>query len=90
MTSYGSGQLGELVVRRSGKMQLVMGGHVFDVQRGTMTSFDQEVVSMRMPAKPGEPCEMHRLGKMQERMVCTPDLEHLLKRCSTAEPPKPK
>ena len=33
---------------------------------------------MGMPTAEGGPVELHRLGKMRERMVVAPNLDHLL------------
>ena len=49
-----------------------------DVQPGTVCSCDQEVVAMSVPGAPGAPIDLHRLGKMRERLVVTPNLDHLL------------
>ena len=49
-----------------------------DVEPGTVCSFDQEVVSMSVPSTPGAPVDLHRLGKMHERLVVTPNLDKLL------------
>lgn len=72
------GQLGELVVRRSGKVCLQIGGLMLDVQPGTICSVDQEIVSMGVPEEPGGKVDLHRLGKMHERFVVTPNVDDLL------------
>lgn len=38
----------------------------------------QEIVAMNMPGAPGGDVDMYRLGKLHERLVVTPDLDHLL------------
>ena len=78
LRDLGSGLLGELVVRRSGKVQLRIGALSLDVQPGTICSTDQEIVTMAAPSEAGGDVELHRLGKMPERMVVAPNLDHLL------------
>ena len=78
LDELGEGQLGELVVRRSGAVSLHIGDFKLDVQPGTTCSIEQEVVAMAMPPAPGEKIDLHRLGKLQERVVVTPDLDDLL------------
>ena len=79
LSHLGSGQLGELVVYESGRVALVIGEHELDVQPGTVCSCEQEVVAVGMPQIPGGPVDLHRLGKMKERLVVTPNVDHLLR-----------
>ncbi|XP_068130793.1 DNA-directed RNA polymerase III subunit RPC4 [Hyperolius riggenbachi] len=70
------GQMGKLVVRKSGKVQLVLGKVTLDVTMGTSTSFLQELVSVSVgEARRGE---MMVLGHIQHKLVCSPDFESLL------------
>lgn len=85
LAELGCGKLGELFVRRSGRTTLRMGDHVLDIHPGTQCSFEQEIVAMHMPSSPGAPTPMYRLGKMSDRLVCTPDLDRLLRRFSASE-----
>ena len=74
----GSGQLGELVVHKSGKVCLQIGGLMLEVQPGTVCSHHQEVVTMGMPEQEGGSVELHRLGPMHDRLVVTPNIDELL------------
>ena len=79
LQSLGSAQIGELVIRRSGKVGLRIGGLTLDVQAGTVCSMDQEIVRMGAPQGPaGSRVDLHRLGKLQERFVVTPNIDDLL------------
>ena len=78
LAQLGEGQLGELIIYRSGRVALQIGEHKLDVQPGTVNSCEQEIVSMSMPETPGGPVDLHRLGKMHERLVVTPNVDHLL------------
>lgn len=78
LNELSSGPLGELVVRRSGEVALKIGERILDVQPGTACCVDQEIVALVTPATPRGSVELHRLGKMNERMVVTPDVNHLL------------
>ncbi|XP_063787877.1 DNA-directed RNA polymerase III subunit RPC4 [Pseudophryne corroboree] len=70
------GQIGKLVIRRSGKVQLVLGKVTLDVTMGTSCSFLQELVSVSVgEARRGE---MMVLGHVQHKLVCSPDFESLL------------
>ena len=80
LSKLGAGQLGELIIYKSGAVALQIGEHSLDVQPGTVGSCDQEVVTMSVPSKPGDPVDLHRLGKMHERLVVTPNLDHLLQK----------
>ena len=71
-------ELGTLVVRRSGRVALEVGGFLLEVQPGTNCTFDQEVVAMRPPTAPGGNMDLHQLGKLQGRLVATPNLDQLL------------
>lgn len=85
LTELSAGQLGELIVRRSGKVTLRIGDHLLDVTSGTACSIDQEVVAMSIPQQVGQDVHLHRLGKLHERLIITPDLDHLLS-STTAQP----
>ncbi|XP_063304545.1 DNA-directed RNA polymerase III subunit RPC4 [Pelobates fuscus] len=70
------GQIGKLVVRKSGKIQLVLGKVTLDVTMGTTCSFLQELVSVSVgEARSGE---MMVLGHVQHKLVCSPDFASLL------------
>ena len=55
-----------------------IGEHALEVQPGTVCSCDQEVVAMGMASSPGGAVDLHQLGKMGERLVVTPNVDHLL------------
>uniref|UniRef100_A0A8C5QCU5 RNA polymerase III subunit D n=1 Tax=Leptobrachium leishanense TaxID=445787 RepID=A0A8C5QCU5_9ANUR len=70
------GQIGKLIVRKSGKVQLVLGKVTLDVTMGTTCSFLQELVSISVgEARSGE---MMVLGHVKHKLVCSPDFESLL------------
>lgn len=70
------GQLGKLVVRRSGRVQLVLGRVTLDVTMGTPCSFLQELVSVGIGD--GRNGELTVLGHVKHKLVCSPDFEALL------------
>ena len=78
--------MGELVVYRSGAVRLQVGGYWLDVRRGADTSFDQELVAVEEAAAEvatshgavDAPVQLHRVGKLAQRLVLAPDLDHLL------------
>lgn len=70
------GQIGKLVMRKSGKVQLVLGKVTLDVTMGTSCSFLQELVAVSVgEARRGE---MMVLGHVQHKLVCSPDFDSLL------------
>nr|XP_047901726.1 DNA-directed RNA polymerase III subunit RPC4 isoform X2 [Anser cygnoides] len=70
------GQVGKLLVRKSGKVQLVLGKVTLDVTMGTPCSFLQELVSVGIgDSRTGE---MIVLGHVKHKLVCSPDFEALL------------
>ena len=84
------GQLGELVVYKSGKVMLSIGGMLLDVHPGADTTFDQEIVALdETQAAAGGTAPLCRLGKLEQRLVVTPNLDDLLARCAHEEAQQP-
>ena len=79
----GPAPLGELLVYKSGDVRLRVGEYLFHVEPGTACSFEQELIAMGPPA---EHVELLRLGELSQRVIVTPDVEHLLKRCADDRP----
>lgn len=70
------GQVGKLLIRKSGKVQLLLGKVTLDVTMGTACSFLQELVSVGLgDSRTGE---MTVLGHIKHKLVCSPDFESLL------------
>ncbi|MBN3292124.1 RPC4 polymerase, partial [Polypterus senegalus] len=70
------GQVGKLLVRRSGRVQLVLGKVSLDVAIGTQCSFLQELVSVSVgESRVGD---LTVLGHIKHKLVCSPDFETLL------------
>ncbi|NXF65749.1 RPC4 polymerase, partial [Ciccaba nigrolineata] len=70
------GQVGKLLIRKSGKVQLVLGKVTLDVTMGTPCSFLQELVSVGVGDN--RTGEMIVLGHVKHKLVCSPDFEALL------------
>ncbi|NXI47910.1 RPC4 polymerase, partial [Galbula dea] len=70
------GQVGKLLIRQSGKVQLVLGKVTLDVTMGTPCSFLQELVSVGIGDN--RTGEMIVLGHVKHKLVCSPDFEALL------------
>ncbi|XP_073445034.1 DNA-directed RNA polymerase III subunit RPC4 isoform X3 [Dendrobates tinctorius] len=76
LNDLSEGQIGKLVMRKSGKVQLIMGKVTLDVNMGTSCSFLQELVAVSVgEARRGE---MMVLGHVQHKLVCSPDFASLL------------
>ncbi|XP_069733459.1 DNA-directed RNA polymerase III subunit RPC4 isoform X1 [Phaenicophaeus curvirostris] len=70
------GQVGKLLIRKSGKVQLVLGKVTLDMTMGTPCSFLQELVSVGIGDN--RTGEMIVLGHVKHKLVCSPDFEALL------------
>ncbi|XP_067879220.1 DNA-directed RNA polymerase III subunit RPC4 [Heterodontus francisci] len=70
------GQIGKLLIRKSGRVQLVLGQVTLDVTMGTTCSFLQELVSIGIGEN--RTGEMTVLGHIKHKLVCSPDFETLL------------
>ncbi|XP_060712527.1 DNA-directed RNA polymerase III subunit RPC4 [Hemiscyllium ocellatum] len=70
------GQIGKLLIRKSGRVQLVLGQVTLDVTMGTTCSFLQELVSIGIGEN--RTGEMTVLGHVKHKLVCSPDFETLL------------
>ncbi|XP_069773682.1 DNA-directed RNA polymerase III subunit RPC4 [Narcine bancroftii] len=71
------GQIGKLLIRRSGRVQLVLGQVTLDVTMGTTCSFLQELISIGIGEN--RTGEMTVLGHIKHKLVCSPDFEKLLR-----------
>ncbi|XP_072491000.1 DNA-directed RNA polymerase III subunit RPC4 [Notamacropus eugenii] len=70
------GQVGKLLIRKSGKVQLLLGKVTLDVTVGTSCSFLQELVSVGIgDSRTGD---LTVLGHVKHKLVCSPDFESLL------------
>lgn len=73
------GQIGKMLVRKSGRVQLILGQVTLDVSLGTSCSFFQELVSVGTDGRTGD---LSVLGTVKHKMVCSPDFEALLENLS--------
>ncbi|XP_070820778.1 DNA-directed RNA polymerase III subunit RPC4 [Chaetodon trifascialis] len=69
------GLIGKMLVRKSGRVQLILGHVTLDVSLGTPCSFLQELVSVDTEGRTGD---LSVLGNVKHKMVCSPDFEALL------------
>eukprot|EP00062_Callorhinchus_milii_P025055 gi/632985619/ref/XP_007909784.1/ PREDICTED: LOW QUALITY PROTEIN: DNA-directed RNA polymerase III subunit RPC4 [Callorhinchus milii] len=70
------GPIGKLLIRKSGRVQLVLAKVTLDVTKGTTCSFLQELVSVGIgESRSGE---LSVLGHIRHKLVCSPDFETLL------------
>ncbi|KAM4577414.1 DNA-directed RNA polymerase III subunit RPC4 [Odontesthes bonariensis] len=73
------GLVGKMLVRKSGRVQLIMGKVTLDVSLGTTCSFLQELISINSEGKTGN---LTVLGNIKHKMVCSPDFEALIEHSS--------
>ncbi|XP_061529264.1 DNA-directed RNA polymerase III subunit RPC4 [Phycodurus eques] len=69
------GLVGKMLVRKSGRVQLIMGQVTLDVSLGASCAFLQELVSVDTEGRTGD---LTVLGNVKHKMVCSPDFESLL------------
>ncbi|XP_067462431.1 DNA-directed RNA polymerase III subunit RPC4 isoform X2 [Thunnus thynnus] len=69
------GLVGKMLVRKSGRVQLILGQVTLDVSLGASCSFLQELVSIGTEGRTGD---LTVLGNVKHKMVCSPDFEALL------------
>lgn len=74
LTQLPKGNIGEMMIYKSGKMKLKLGGIYFDVLPGTNRSFLENVMTIN----PNNG-QTHILGDISKRILCVPDIDHLLK-----------
>ncbi|KAG0327203.1 hypothetical protein BGZ99_008184 [Dissophora globulifera] len=67
------GQIGRLLIYKSGKVKMQVGDIVMDVSSGSECSFLQDVVVVDSNSK-----EAFVMGSVQKRLVCVPNLTQLL------------
>lgn len=78
ITNLDAGRIGELVVYKSGKVKLRIGDTLLDVSLGAPVPHYEEAVVIGRDAK-GD-MEMAPLGPFNQRVVCSLDVDDLLKR----------
>ncbi|XP_064878991.1 DNA-directed RNA polymerase III subunit RPC4 [Oncorhynchus nerka] len=76
LSEFTEGFLGKLQIRKSGKVQLVLGDITMDVSEGAAFSFLQQLVSVRLSE--GLTGDMSILGNVKHKLVCSPDFQALL------------
>ncbi|XP_012672828.1 DNA-directed RNA polymerase III subunit RPC4 [Clupea harengus] len=76
LADFSEGLIGKLQIRKSGKVQLVLGDNKLDVSEGAAFSFLQQLVSVRLTD--GLTGDMSVLGNVQHKLVCSPDFQTLL------------
>lgn len=75
LSDFSEGSVGKLVIRKSGRTQLVIGNITMDVSMGTKCGFLQDVVSIHTTEDSGN---LSVLGHIKHRLVCTPDFDSML------------
>merc|ERR1711920_402112 len=73
ITRLPDGQLGKLRIYKSGKVVMEIGGMPFCVDQGCESSFRQDLACVCPEAK-----EMTSLGKIEKRVVLTPDIDAMV------------
>ncbi|MBW0460684.1 hypothetical protein O181_000399 [Austropuccinia psidii MF-1] len=79
------GQIGELVIRRSGRVQMLIGDVAYDVLPGAQPTFHQEVAVID-PKPDGKFRAMFVLGSTNQKFLVAPDVSSLLQRAQTEAP----
>jgi len=74
MVGIPSGQIGKILIFKSGKMKLQLGEFLYDIRKGVETHFLEQVVTLDAEQK-----KCVDLGTFTKHFVVVPDLESLLK-----------
>ncbi|XP_027012982.2 DNA-directed RNA polymerase III subunit RPC4 [Tachysurus fulvidraco] len=77
LSDFTEGYIGKVQIRKSGKVQLVVGDVTLDVSEGAAFSFLQQLVCVRLTE--GLTGDMTVLGDVRHKLVCSPDFQTLLK-----------
>ncbi|XP_073685048.1 DNA-directed RNA polymerase III subunit RPC4 [Garra rufa] len=85
LSDFSEGLIGKLQIRKSGKVQLVMGNVTLDVSEGAAFSFLQQLVCVRLSE--GLTGDMTVLGNITHKLVCSPDFETLLQEANLPSDP---
>lgn len=86
LSDFSEGLIGKLQIRKSGKVQLVMGNVTLDVSEGAAFSFLQQLVCVRLSE--GLTGDMTVLGNITHKLVCSPDFETLLQEAKLPSDPR--
>lgn len=70
------GQVGSLVVYKSGKMKLKIGDVLFDITQGMQSSFLEN--AMMVDTLSEDKKKVIELGNLTQKFVCMPDMDALL------------
>lgn len=65
-----SGELGKIQIRKSGKIELLLGNVVFNLKKGSNSSFMQSLAAVD-----NEQGKLFDLGPVQERFCCIPEMK---------------
>nr|XP_053655542.1 DNA-directed RNA polymerase III subunit RPC4-like isoform X2 [Cherax quadricarinatus] len=82
LSTLPEGQIGTLKVYKSGRAEMWFGQHKLAVNKGTQVGFLQDVVSVQVDEE-SKSGSMAVLGHIGHRLVCTPDLESLVRQRKT-------
>ncbi|XP_060719961.1 DNA-directed RNA polymerase III subunit RPC4 [Tachysurus vachellii] len=77
LSDFTEGYIGKVQIRKSGKVQLVIGDVTLDVSEGAAFSFLQQLVCVRLTE--GLTGDLTVLGDVRHKLVCSPDFQTLLK-----------
>ncbi len=72
------GQIGKLVIHKSGKVRLMIGETALEVTAGITPPFLQELVSISASSRGTN--DLHFLGPISKHAVCSIDVDHILAR----------
>ena len=77
LDSLAEGVAGKLVIRESGRCQLVLGDHLLSVDLGTKVGFLQDAVGVEV-GEDGVQGDMSLLGHVSHRLIVTPDWSDMM------------
>ena len=72
-------QVGKLLIFKSGAVKLQMGEVLLDVSLGSSCGFRQDLAATNVVGGAAPTGHFLQLGKVESRLVCSPDISQLLK-----------
>ncbi|XP_026332414.1 DNA-directed RNA polymerase III subunit RPC4, partial [Hyposmocoma kahamanoa] len=78
LKQMGEGKIGKIRIHRSGRVTLVLGDNILDVNSSTKTSYYQQLVSVATD-EVTKTTSMINLGQMQHKVTVTPQWEPIVK-----------
>lgn len=85
VTTLPSGEIGKMMVYKSGKVKLQLGDSLLEVSRGVGCLYHQELVGITTDPNHRGRNEFNSMGPVLQRLICSLDVSTMLKQIETAK-----